>query len=134
MSVTEQPKSRDRDWIVIALLLISEASSLRRWQVKTLTFIFPQACQGQVSLGEAWEGNVDKEHKAGPGDVQAGNPSLWGRGLVLVNVFIYWSLDQDGQHFDQWSGAPLCLFPVFLRHGGSVSAFLVTRHVRSGLG
>ena len=30
LPVTDQPKSRDRDWIIIALLLISEASSLRR--------------------------------------------------------------------------------------------------------
>ena len=55
--VSTWPKSRGRDGTINVHLIISDARNLRRWQVRTLT-TFPQVCWGQISIGEAWGGNV----------------------------------------------------------------------------
>lgn len=55
LPVNTQPESRNRDWTAITLLLMPEASSLRRWWVEALTSTFPLSLQKQVYIAEMWE-------------------------------------------------------------------------------
>ena len=52
LPVTTRPQSRDRDWIIIALLFMSEASNLRKWWIKTLTSTFPWAFGKKFTEGK----------------------------------------------------------------------------------
>ena len=61
LPVIAQPKSGNRDWIIIALLiLISDAGNQRRWQVPSLISTFPYTCQGKLT-----QGRNGKEHTQG---------------------------------------------------------------------
>ena len=91
--VTAPPKSRDMDWVIIVLLLISEASRLRRGQVKTLTPTFPLRSQQQVYIGETWgfeRGKFLRELRGEPGSFFPSSlPLFWCYLSIHISIALF---------------------------------------------